>query len=92
MFCIASVTNNNATRTTPSLSDRYVVSGLACRSIFSPLIVALCITVTQAKAWVLAVLGTVVAYDLTQTSEDPWSLRVYRGELWFSKHERERAD
>ena len=33
----------------------------------------------QAKAWVLAVLGTVVAYDLTQTSEDPWSLRVYRG-------------
>ena len=28
----------------------------------------------------LAVLGTVVAYDLTQTSEDPWSLRVYRGE------------
>ena len=27
----------------------------------------------------LAVLGTVVAYDLTQTSEDPWSLRVYRG-------------
>ena len=34
----------------------------------------------QAKAWVLAVLGTVVAYDLTQTSEDPWSLRVYRGE------------
>ena len=48
---------------------------------FSPLIVALCITVTQAKAWILAVLGTVVAYDLTQTSEDPWSLRVYRGEL-----------
>jgi hypothetical protein len=36
--------------------------------------------VIKAKAWVLAVLGAVVAYDLTQTSEDPWSLRVYRGE------------
>jgi len=35
--------------------------------------------VIKAKAWILAVLGTVVAYDLTQTSEDPWSLRVYRG-------------
>ena len=35
--------------------------------------------VIKAKAWILAMLGTVVTYDLTQTSEDPWSLRVYRG-------------
>ena len=27
--------------------------------------------VIKAKAWILAVLGTVVTYDLTQTSEDP---------------------
>lgn len=42
-------------------------------------ITATVVSPQQAKAWVLAVLGTVVAYDLTQTSEDPWSLRVYRG-------------
>ena len=55
-------------------------------SLLSLILIILCcahyhlLPTQQAKAWVLAVLGTVVAYDLTQTSEDPWSLRVYRGE------------
>ena len=91
MCCFASHPSPPTTRTAPSLSNPYAVSGLACRSVFVfPFDRrSLHLYRNQAKASILAVLGTVVAYDLTQTSEDPWSLRVYRGELWFSKHGRE---